>query len=104
MKKIALSILIVLAGCSLLQGREYYRGQLIDYSPVVEEKCTKAFSFEYQQEWSRDDKQRVQESETPSSPHNMPKQDDKPLQCMRKIRINGKEQEVDSKEIIQRWP
>jgi hypothetical protein len=103
MKKMVLSILIPLAGCSLLT-REYYRGQAIDYSPVSEEKCRETHSLKYQREWSLDDKQRVQKSETPSSPLDISRQDGKRLsQCTRKIRINGKEQEVDSKEIIRRW-
>jgi len=44
MKKLVLSVLITLSGCSLLP-RAYYRGQPVELNPLYEEICTFSFAI-----------------------------------------------------------
>lgn len=105
MKKLVLSVLITLSGCSLLP-RAYYRGQAVELNPVYEEICTSTVEVPIVKE--RQSGQNISSTPTPNSVSSVPtvsQQNGNALSnCRTKIRVNGKEQEVDSKEIVWRWP
>ena len=105
MKKLVLSVLITLSGCSLLP-RAYYRGQPVEFNPVHEEICVERIEVPIVKDrWSGEN---ITSPPTPNSVSAVPtvsRQDGNALSnCRTKIRVNGKEQEVDSKEIVWRWP
>jgi hypothetical protein len=117
MKKLVLSVLITLSGCSLWP-RAYYRGQPVELNPLYEEICTSTSTIELPIVKERRSgelpivKQRrsgenISSPPTPNSVSSVPtvsRQDGNALSnCRTKIRVNGKEQEVDSKEIVRRW-
>lgn len=105
MKKLVLSVLITLSGCSLLP-RAYYRGQPVEFNPVREEICVERIEVPIvkERQWGEN----ISSSPTLNSVSSVPavsQQDGNALSnCRTKIRVNGKEQEVDSKEIVWRWP
>lgn len=116
MKKLVLSVLITLSGCSLLP-RAYYRGQPVEFNPVHEEICVERIEVPIVKDrWSgelpivkeRQSGENISSPPTPNSVSAVPtvsRQDGNALSnCRTKIRVNGKEQEVDSKEIVWRWP
>jgi hypothetical protein len=105
MKKLVLSVLITLSGCTLLP-RAYYRGQPVELNPVHGEICVERIEVPFVKE--RQSGENIFSSPTPNSVSSVPavsRQDGNVLSnCRTKIRVNGKEQEVDSKEIVWRWP
>ena len=108
MKKLVLSVLITLSGCSLWP-RAYYRGQPVELNPLYEEICTSTSTstIELPIVKERRSGENISSPPTPHSVSSVPtvsRQDGNALSnCRTKIRVNGKEQEVDSKEIVRRW-
>lgn len=105
MKKLVLSVVITLSGCSLLP-RAYYRGQPVELDPVYEQICSTS-TIEVPMVEERRAGGKPFSPPTPNSVSSVPTvspQDGNALMnCRTKIRVNGKEQEVDSKEIVWRW-
>ncbi|MBD1903773.1 hypothetical protein NDI44_27000 [Trichocoleus sp. DQ-A3] len=123
MKRLLLSVLLVVTGC----GRTYYQGQPVELSSLHWEVC----SVERPPEFFHAAPVREAEisrfptpngispapatssipSPTPAT-SNIPspaptisgQDDESQAKCTTKIKINGREQEVDSKDLVWRWP
>jgi hypothetical protein len=130
MKKLVLSVLITLSGCSLWP-RAYYRGQPVELNPLYEEICTSTSTSTIELPIVKErrsgelpivkerrsgelpivkERRSGENISSPPTPHSVSsaptvsRQDGNALSnCRTKIRVNGKEQEVDSKEIVRRW-
>ena len=105
MKRLLLSVVLILTGC----GRAYYRGQPVELSPIHEEICGVPRPNEYFTPIEQGAPQERNDSPTAknsiSPPPAISRQDGLPqTKCTTLIRINGKEYQVDSDEIVWRWP